>query len=57
MSFFKGIFTKFSKWRQKEKEKYQKMCELEKSGKLWNYRKLTPEEKKLADELLFFWYE
>lgn len=45
MSFFKRFFTKFSKWRQKQKAKYQKMLELERSGKLWNYRKLTPEER------------
>lgn len=57
MSFFKRFFTKFSKWRQEQKAKYQKMRELERSGKLWNYGKLTPEEKKLANELFWYWEE
>lgn len=57
MSFFKRVFTKFLKWREKQKAKYLKMRELERSGKLWNYRKLTSEEKKLANELYWYWDE
>ncbi len=57
LAFFKKFFAKFSKWCALQKIKNQKNAELERSGKLKKYNLLAPEEKKLANELYYYYDE
>ena len=40
-----------------QKIKNQKLHELDRNGKLKNYHQVTPEEKKLVDELYYYYDE